>query len=1076
MRKFTIFLTLILFIGLQVLQAQTKEISGKVTGDDGKTIPGVSVVVKGTTIGITTDLNGEYVLTVPEDAKIIVFSFVGMKTHEIEIGTSKIINAQMEPDIFRLDEVIVSGVASGTQRKKLTVSVSKVGSEALEEVPAINAATAIQGKMAGVRVTNNTGQPGNQATILIRGATSLMGSQNPLYIVDGAIIEGNLADINVDDIESIEVVKGAAAAALYGSRAGNGVVVIKTKRGETLAKGETRIVIRNEIGMNQIPKESYLDLAEHHNYKLEDPNHAGNHAIAPGTIDPNGVAENSYTDYFGVSYPVGYNGGSRYDGSIVGNRIVDDDHYADNEYAYIKDHQDRMFRNGLFYTNYISVGHNSNKTNLQVSFENSAEEGVIEMTDGYDRQNFRINADHLISKKLKLSASQLVGKSSSNTPGGAFYETGGIFFDVLFLLPDCDLDRVNEEQWGGEKYDFDPSFWNTNEENPLYSLSKIQREELRNYAIGTYSGQWYATDWLIVDAKYTFDRRNTHYTSWTPKGMLDRGGGSLVEDLGQIRFYDQDMFFYTGQATLHLQKKFGDLSTKAKLSYLYEDNHISNSDVIGYDFSVKDIPSLDAIVGNKSSSSEIQDIISNNIFGIFQFDYKGKYLADLMVRYDGSSLFGENERWHPYFRISGAYRITEDFTIPGIQELKVRAAYGTSGQRPGFWAQYETYTFSGGLPSPNTLGNKDLKPSLSKEFEVGINVDFLKKFSFEYVFAKTNTEDQIMLAPLPAYFGYPYQWQNAGALESRASEASFAARIIDNDNFKWTSRIIYDRIRQEVTKLDIPPFQTGPVGQDANQAFFIREGEIFGMIYGSYFLRSLDELEAQLGPGDSRDNYEVNSDGYVVPAGSQGTINEVPIKMLDADGNPIKQQIGNTNPDFRLGFANNFSYKNLSLYFLVDWSYGGDVYNRTAQWLYRDLRHADVDQFDKAPNEKKVTDYYSALYDVNDVNSHFVEDATYVKVRELAIYYTLGRDKLSNFANGIIKGIKIGFVARNLFTFTNYSGYDPEVGQSNWDPDMGAVNDPTATRKYYGNNQFYRFDAYGYPNYRTFSGSLTLTF
>lgn len=1050
MRKFTIFLTLILFIGLQSLYAQTKEISGKVTGDDGESIPGVSVVVKGTTIGITTDLNGEYVLMVPEDAKVLVFSYVGMKTQEVEIGTSKIINAVMEPDIFRLDEVIVSGVASGTQRKKLTVSVSKVGTEALEEVPAINAASAIQGKLSGVRVTNNTGQPGNQATILIRGATSLMGSQEPLYIVDGTIIEGTLADINVDDIESVEVVKGASASALYGSRAGNGVVVIKTKRGETLAKGETRVTIRNEYGVNQIPKNRFIELAEHHHYKLKDPNN-------PGTY---------YTDFAGITFPADYKGGTVYDNSISGSLMADDDHYADNNYAYINDHQDRMFRNGAFYTNYISVGHNSNKTNLMGSFENTDEEGVVEMTDGYSRQNFRLNVDHWLSKKLKFSGSQLVGKSSTNAPGGQYLRTGGIFFDVLFLWPDCDLDRKNEQN--GQPYDLDPSFWNDQEENPLYSLHFIKREEKRNYAVGAYQGQWYATDWLIVDAKYAFDRRNTHYTEWQPKGFLERGGSGLVEDKGYYRIYDEDIFSYTGQLTLHLQKKFNDLSTKAKLSYLYEDYHMSNSDIVGYDFSVAGMPSMNAITGNTSTESEIQDIIANNFFGIFQFDYKGKYLADVMFRMDGSSLFGENERWAPYFRVSGAYRLTEDFPITGIQELKLRAAYGTSGQRPGFYAQYETYIMENGFAvGGNTLGNKDLKPSLSKEFEVGLNMEFLNRFSFEYVYAKTNTEDQIMLAPLPAFQGgFKYQWRNAGALESRVHEATLSARVFETENFKWRSSIIFDRIRQEVTALDIPPFQTGPIGQDADQVFYIREGEIFGMIYGTYFLRSLDELAQQLPEGDNISNYEINSDGYVVPAGSQGTIYEKPIKDLDENGNPVKQRIGNTNPDFRLGFANTLSYKCWSMYFLFDWKYGGDVYNRTKQWLYRDLRHGDVDQSDKAPNEKKTVEYYQALYDVNDVNSHFVEDATYVKLRELSIYYTLKRDKLKNFANGFFKGVKIGLVGRNLLTFTNYTGYDPEVGQ---------IND-SAEETYYGSSQFFQFDAYGYPNYRTISGSLTLTF
>ncbi|MEA3458692.1 MAG: TonB-dependent receptor, partial [Candidatus Thermoplasmatota archaeon] len=451
-----------------------------------------------------------------------------------------------------------------------------------------------------------------------------------------------------------------------------------------------------------------------------------------------------------------------------------------------------------------------------------------------------------------------------------------------------------------------------------------------------------------------------------------------------------------------------------------------------------------------------------NFFGIFQFDYDGKYLADVMYRYDGSSLFGENERWQPYYRVSAAYRLTEDITIPGIQEFKLRAAYGTSGQRPGFSAQYETYNFVAGFPQQYTMGNKDLKPSRSTEIETGFNIEFLNRFNFEFIYSNTNTDDQIMLAILPAYYGFVKQWQNAGALESNVFEATLGAKIMKTKDFSWSATLLFDRIRQTVTELDIPPFQTGPVGQDADQVFYIREGETFGIIYGSEFLTDLDDLVPQLEDGDDISNYEINSDGYVVPYGSQGTIHEKPIKLLDENGNPAKAVIGNTNSDFHMGLSTILQYKGFSVYALLDWKNGGDVYNRTKQWLYRDLRHGDIDQFDKDPNQKKTVNYYSTLYDVNDVNSHFVEDASYLKLRELSLYYTFNKENLSNFCWGAFESIKLGFIGRNLLTFTGYSGYDPEVGQIN--------------NSIFGNAQFFSFDAYGYPNYRTYSGSLTIVF
>ena len=1039
MRKFSIWLaSLLLIASTGLANAQTKSISGTVTSaDDGLTLPGVAVIVKGTTIGTTTNMEGQYQIDVPANTTTLVFSFIGLKDNEVQIGDQTTVDVVMNSDMFNLDEIIVSGVASGTQRKKLTVSVGKVSSDDLLEVPATNAAAALQGKMAGVQVTTNTGTPGQSATVLIRGATSIAGSQEPLYIVDGAIIEGGLSDLNVDDIESIEVVKGASASALYGSRAGSGVIVITTKRGSNLNDGQTKITLRNEFGINQMA--NLLDLATHHNYDLKD--------------NPSAL----YTDYEGVTFPAGYTGGSSAD--IAGNRILSYDHYSDNNYAYLNDHQDDMYRDGAFYTNYISVANKTGNTNFMISFENSQEEGVMEFTEGYNRKNFRINVDHYISDKFKISASQLIGKSFTQAPGGTS-SNGGIFFDVLFMLPDVDFYRDNEEN--GQPYDIDASQWNTNEENPLYALTQLQKAQDKTYMVGTYGAEWFATDWFTLDAKYAFDRRNSDYTSWTPKGMLQRGGGGLVEDLGSLYKTSSSTFSQTGQITAHLNKQFGDLTTKAKFSYLFEDMHYQSVSATGYDFSVANMPSMGAIVGNKYLSSYQEDVRADNVFGIFQFDMKGKYLADVMVRYDGSSLFGENERWHPYYRVSAAYRISEDVTIPGIQELKIRAAYGTAGQRPGFAAQYETFAFSGGVPVPSTIGNKDLKPANSAELEIGLNMEFLNRFSFEFVYANTNTTDQILRAPLPAYYGYAYQWRNAGSLESTVFEATLGASIIKKKDFSWNANLVFDRIRQTVTELNIPAYQTGPVGQDADQVFFIREGETFGIVYGSKFLTDLNDLAPQLGAGDDISNYEINSDGYVIVKGTQGTVNEKPIKLLDENGNPQKTVIGNTNPDFRIGISNTLKYKNVSLYFLFDWKNGGDVYNRTAQWLYRDLRHIDIDQFGKVENEKKATDYYSTLYDVNDVNSHFVEDASYVKLREMSLYYTLGEKQLSGFANGFFKSVKLGLIGRNLLTITNYTGYDPEVGQVN--------------NGYAGSSQYFQFDAYGYPAYRTVSGSLTLVF
>ena len=261
MKKQLLLIVLFVFMGVSTLLAQTRVITGTVTSSvEGEgPIPGVSVTVVGTTLGAYTDMAGKYTLNVPANARNLSFSFIGMKTREEEIGGRSVIDVVLEQDLLNLDEVIVTGVAAGTPKKKLAVSVERVDENKLKEVYAGSASSALQGKVAGLTIINSTGEPGSAATILVRGATLITGSQAPLIILDGAIMEGTLGDINVDDIESIEVVKGASASALYGSRAGNGVIAVTTRRGNLLVEGRTEIIVRNEYGFNALAKK--YDLA-----------------------------------------------------------------------------------------------------------------------------------------------------------------------------------------------------------------------------------------------------------------------------------------------------------------------------------------------------------------------------------------------------------------------------------------------------------------------------------------------------------------------------------------------------------------------------------------------------------------------------------------------------------------------------------------------------------------------------------------------------------------------------------------------------------------------------------------------
>lgn len=991
-------------------------ITGSILDENNLPLPGATIVVAETQQATTTDINGIFFIKVGAQAKTLRISFIGYKNVELPIKKKTNFNIQLVPDVVGLDEVVVAGVAGKTSIKKLTVTVAKINAKELNEAPASSAASSLQGKVAGVRVVQGSGTPGSAASIRLRGSTSLTGNNSPLIMVDGNIFASSLADINVDDIKSMEIVKGAAAASLYGSKAGSGVILITTYRGSELKEGKTLVKFRNEFGTSSIARN--IDLATHHPYQL---------AKDAGDFD-------FYTKYKGVRYDE--------EGNVKrGSRRLEEDHYADNPYSLLIDNQDKFYNNGNYYTNYISISNRSKKTNIFLSFENNKQSGILFSTNGYNRHNFRVNVDYRFNDKLKLSTSNLLINTKSDNPGSS-----NSFFDLLFLSPDVNLEQVNDD---GSPYKIDPDPWSI-EENPLYPLYYRERESTRTSLLSNVIMNYKPTSWLNFDAKYTIEMRFKNWNTYTPRGYLYGGGQYIAGSLYKEQYKSN---YQTFQTTANFNKIFGNFTLKGKLSYLYEDESYSDFAVTGREFIVADIPQLGNTNAEKSTLNSYEGIIrAENIFGIADIDYKGKYLFSALYRKDGSSLFGENKRWNDYYRISAAYRITEDINIPGFEELKIRAAYGTAGQRPAFSNQYETWNISNGSINKSTFGNKDLKPSESGEMEFALDAYFLKRFNLQLSYSKTDTKDAIALAPIPSHMGYPNQWKNVGTISSNVFEATLGFKIIDNKSFKWNANLNFDRIRQSITKLNVPQYQTGP-----HKAFLMREGETLGAIYGYRWLTSLTEMEAQLKPNESIDDYTINSDGYVIKTGTEGTTGETPV-LWDKDGNGVADitKIGDGNPDFNMGLSSTFTWKGLQLYALFDFKNGGDVYNYTHQYTFRDNRAIEFDQFGKPEEDKKTINYYATFYHHTALNSYFVEDATYVKLRELSLFYNLTSDKLGGLGKHI-SSIRIGGIAHNLYTFTNYSGYDPEVASGS-----DLTNFP--------------FDSFGYPNYRTYKVSLEINF
>jgi TonB-linked SusC/RagA family outer membrane protein len=1025
LKKLLSIVALALVLPLSVY-AQSGSVTGRVTDKNtGEKLTGANVFIREISRGAVTDLEGKYTISqVPAGRYTLVVTYIGFRESRtsVEVGSGSLqADFQLDADLLGLDEVVVTGVSDATSQRKLAFTVGRVGSAELDQVPAVSASSALQGKIAGVRIISNSGAPGSAAAIRLRGSTSLTGSQAPLVIVDGVILDASLADINSEDIESIEVLKGASAASLYGSRAANGVIQIITKRGKYLSEGQTQVIFRNEFGRSYLGR--ILPLSKSHHFQ----------------IDANG-------DYI-------LNAG--------GNRIPEADLIADNPYKTNRDLQNEVFGNGDFSTNFISVQRNTGNGNYALSFSNSDTEGILYGVKGYSRQTVRVNVDQNITNKLSLSASTSYNQSDNEpvTQG-----PGSPFFRMLLLQPDADIYGTNPD---GSKFRLraDPY---VSEPNPLYELEYIERDFRRARVLGDFRVNYNPFDWARFEASFGYDRSDVRNSTYVPLGFLSLVAPSLANPegvnpgIGSLDKFNSQNVAQTSSATATFQKSFDKLNTRFRASYQYENRKYDEFSVGGSGFAVAQIPRLNISDPlTRGASSFLQEIRTENIYGVLDMDYDEKYITSFLLRQDGSSEFGKDERYAIYYRASGAYRLTEDFNIPSIDELKVRASIGTAGLRPPFAAQYETFNVAGGTPSPGVLGNDKLKPAFTTEVEYGVDMEFLRRFSLQLSYSNKVTEDQIVSVPLSASAGgFSSQWRNAGTLEANTWEAQLGAIVMDANNVRWTSNVTFDRTRQKVTKLDFPSRFVGP-GEQGAAIFFLTEGENFGIMYGRRWVKSFAELQRNPAYATAVEtDYEVNSDGYLVRAGSQGKLNEAPIRYFelnDAGALVGDFNIGDTNPDFNFAVSNTVSWKGLSVYALLDAQIGGKIYNQTKQWTFRELRHGDFDQRGKSEANKKTVNYYSALYDANNANEYFVEDGSFLKLREVAINYTLNRRQLGVFGNSVDR-IRLGIIGRNLLTFTKYSGYDPEVAGLSGD----ASN--------------YRFDGFNYPNFRTFTGVIEIAF
>jgi TonB-linked SusC/RagA family outer membrane protein len=1011
-------------LGARSAEAQSAIFTGAVTSE-GRPLGGASVGIPEIGAGTITGTDGKYSFTVDVSkyngrAVNLVARFIGYKPKRLPVtlAAGRVEkNYDLERDVLNLDQVVVTGVNTETSQKKTAFAVAVVDNTAIKEVPAISPVGSLSGRVAGASVTQVSGSPGAEPAIRLRSATSLSGRQDPLIIVDGTITRLGLADINSQDIDRVEVIKGAAASSLYGSDAANGVIQIFTKRGANLAEGQMTFTVRNEYGQSYLPKKVGLNTS------------------TAFQLDPSNTT-------------AGLNFGFRL--NSAGQRISETDDISDNTYPRVFDQLDAVFKPGATMNNYISLGQRRGSTNFNASIQNVQETGVLRLLNGYSRQNFRINVDQAISEKLNFSTGMFYGRSAADQTN-----EGALFFGIRFIEPNVDLNGDNPD---GSPYTANirnpPSSGNLS--NPLYRLNNQNVQNDRNRFTGTLRLNYRPFTWLTAEGNFNYDQSTANFKNFVPVGFLSSQGQSGPGGLTQQ--YDQGRAFNTG-GTLTAVRSFGSwLTNTTKVAVVLEDQENNLLALTAQKLTVGAVPEFSAAASDPVllPGSQTLTIRNRNLFAITTFDIKDRYILDGLIRRDESSLFGENQRSAVYGRGSLAYRLSEDFKLPGVDEAKLRVSYGTAGLRPQFDAQYETFAIVNGSPVKQTLGNPNLRPAFSRETEAGFNVNFLKNFSLEYSFSKKKTSDQILQVPLSSAAGYRNRWENAATLEGTTNEVAFAAVLASRKDFFWRMNLTGDRTRQRVTQLNVQPFLAGPDGN--TRIFRIAAGQQFGIIFGEKWVQTPEDLATNLANGrltGSASDYRLNELGYYVANSAYGTPAERPIKFFDADNNS-KIVIGDVNPDFTAGMAHTIQWKSLSVNGVFTWWKGGNIYNLTRQWPFNELRDRAFDQRDVPAAQRKPQGYFQAFYNNIDPNSYFVESGDFIRLRELAVNYQLPKRFVRATRLSVFETARLGIVGRNLLTFSKYSGYDPDISGGNGDPFA------------------FRVDNFTYPAYRTFTLMLEL--
>jgi TonB-linked SusC/RagA family outer membrane protein len=1040
--------------------AQQGTVTGAVTdASSGRPLTGAQVSITALQIGGLTNTEGRFVLlNVPAGQHAIEVQRLGYRTAtqsvSVQSGGTAVVDFALEETAISMEGIVVTGVAGETPRSQLAFTVEQVDVAELQRIPTPTVRGLLQAKMPGVKVIQGSGQAGSEPSIQMRGPTSITGMQAPLIVIDGVITQGGIADLNTQDIASMEVVKGAAAAALYGSRAQAGVLQITTKSGAGMAEGSSEVIVRTTYEQNDL--EHILGTNRSHPWQMD---------ASGNFLDFDGNPVELPAQGRSIALDDGFNG-------TRGESAFADQAYPGTRY----DPMRQFFDPGARITTNLSVSGNQSGTQYFISGGYTREEGAITLKDPMTQLNARLNLTQPIGEDLTLRLTSYY----ANRDRDLVDEQGGFVRALTFTTAQANLLRPDPDEPGGISHIGDPIDVGNAGNNPVNRLVNTSITEDRSRFIGGVDARYDALSWLSFTGNASYDRIDTSVLDYQRPGLSQLFNSTKTT--GNIRQEDDIREEFNGSITASSNRQFGESFTlRTSARWLVERLDVSSFSAQGSELPVDLVPRLGIVTGTPEIDSFSQSIRSEGFFLINQFAYKDRYVGDVLIRRDGSSLFGEDERWQTYWRLSAAWRIAQEewFNVGWLNELKPRYSIGTSGGRPTFEAQYQTFDIDRGQIIPRTLGNADLKPELATEQEFGVDMVIANRLQIQASYVDTRVEDQLLLVPQTSAQGFEAQWRNAGTVESDTYELSLEAALIDNADMRWTARLNLDQTESIITELNTPSYEQTNPGLSRSR-MRVAEGERIGSFYGFQFLGSCADL-ASSGGGAPCDQFDVNDMGYLVYVGSGNTYQDGIAKDLwgttgtvngrsyrwgfpiepDADSELFFAKLGDSQPDLNASLSQDFQWGNLGASFLLDGEWGAQIYNMSQQWQCRDW-HCEPADMRGVPDElKKPISYFGALQARNQPNSAFVEDADFVKLREVSIRYTLTEDVLPGLMTRAgVSQATINLIGRNVKTWTDYKGFDPEVGADSFG----------------GSAVVGRVDEWFVPNFRSFGIDVELIF